>query len=53
MIGLTCFHDEASHGIHAPPSQELACHVVDLIDEGADHYAVALLDPEGNEFDIN
>lgn len=21
--------------------------------EGADHYAVALLDPEGNEFDIN
>ena len=22
-------------------------------DEGVDHYAVALLDPEGNEFDIN
>lgn len=21
--------------------------------EGVDHYAVALLDPEGNEFDIN
>jgi len=24
-----------------------------LFDEGMDHYAVAMLDPEGNEFDIN
>ena len=24
-----------------------------LTDEGLDHYAVAMLDPEGNEFDIN
>ncbi len=24
-----------------------------LTEEGLDHYAVALLDPEGNEFDIN
>ncbi len=24
-----------------------------LVQEGLDHYAVALTDPEGNEFDIN
>jgi hypothetical protein len=24
-----------------------------LYTEGLDHYAVAMLDPEGNEFDIN
>jgi hypothetical protein len=24
-----------------------------LTDEGLDHYAVAMADPEGNEFDIN
>ena len=24
-----------------------------VVEEGLDHYAVALLDPEGNEFDIN
>jgi hypothetical protein len=24
-----------------------------LEDDGVDHYAVALRDPEGNEFDIN
>jgi hypothetical protein len=24
-----------------------------IAEEGLDHYAVALLDPEGNEFDIN
>jgi len=24
-----------------------------LYEEGVDHYAVAMLDPEGNEFDIN
>ena len=24
-----------------------------ISEEGMDHYAVALLDPEGNEFDIN
>jgi hypothetical protein len=24
-----------------------------LVDEGMDHYAVAMTDPEGNEFDIN
>jgi len=24
-----------------------------LFEEGVDHYAVAMLDPEGNEFDIN
>jgi hypothetical protein len=23
------------------------------LEEGADHYAVALKDPEGNEFDVN
>ncbi len=23
------------------------------VEEGLDHYAVALTDPEGNEFDIN
>jgi len=27
--------------------------VGDLSDEGVDHYAVAMRDPEGNEFDIN
>jgi hypothetical protein len=25
----------------------------ELFEEGVDHYAVAMLDPEGNEFDIN
>jgi hypothetical protein len=25
----------------------------ELFEEGIDHYAVAMLDPEGNEFDIN
>ena len=24
-----------------------------ILEEGLDHYAVALTDPEGNEFDIN
>ncbi len=24
-----------------------------IVEEGLDHYAVALTDPEGNEFDIN
>jgi hypothetical protein len=24
-----------------------------VVEEGLDHYAVALTDPEGNEFDIN
>lgn len=24
-----------------------------IVEEGLDHYAVALIDPEGNEFDIN
>ena len=30
-----------------------ATRVRTIADEGLDHYAVALLDPEGNEFDIN
>jgi hypothetical protein len=30
-----------------------ATFVRDLSQEGIDHYAVAMLDPEGNEFDIN
>ena len=24
-----------------------------IVEEGLDHYAVAMADPEGNEFDIN
>jgi hypothetical protein len=30
-----------------------ASRVCTIAEEGLDHYAVALLDPEGNEFDIN
>jgi hypothetical protein len=30
-----------------------ATRVRTIAEEGLDHYAVALLDPEGNEFDIN
>ena len=36
--------------------QRRACTVADLteeLEEGVDHYAVALKDPEGNELDIN
>ena len=30
-----------------------ATQVADLSEEGLDHYAIAMRDPEGNEFDIN
>ena len=30
-----------------------ATRVRTISEEGMDHYAVAMLDPEGNEFDIN
>ena len=30
-----------------------ACRLETLYEEGVDHYAVAMADPEGNEFDIN
>ena len=30
-----------------------ATRIRDLAEEGSDHYAVAMADPEGNEFDIN
>ena len=30
-----------------------ATRLQELFEEGLDHYAVAMLDPEGNEFDIN
>ena len=30
-----------------------ATRVHTIVEEGLDHYAVALTDPEGNEFDIN